>query len=76
MREEFTRKRLARMLEEDKESINAETERAVRRELCRVAGEYFETEGDVSFSVEKEKAGYGVKISFHATRIKNFTALK
>ncbi len=44
MRELSTKHRLARMLAEDKEEMNLETEEAAIRDFQRVADEYFETE--------------------------------
>ena len=76
MREETTKQRLVRLLAEDKEPINAKTEEAARRDFARVAKEYFETDGELVFKVEKEKNDYRVAIGFRAVRVKNFTPLK
>lgn len=76
MREQITKSRLARMLAEDKEDMNPETEDAAIRDFQRVADEYFETEGKVRLSVKKEGGSIAVALSFRAVRVKNFSKLK
>ena len=45
------------------------------RDFARVAGEYFELDGGITFSMREEKGASCVSISFRATRVKNFTTL-
>ena len=54
----------------------SQTEAAARRDFSRVAKEYFETDGELLFKVEREKNLYRVQIGFSAVRVKNFTPLK
>lgn len=76
MREQVTKSRLARMLAEDKEEMNLETEEAAIRDFQRVADEYFETEGKVRLSVKKEDGSLVATLNFRAVRVKNFSKLK
>lgn len=76
MKHENNKNRISRILNCDKEEMNEETRAAAVAEFTRVAGEYFETDGDISFSLQKEKNGVSVNLSFRAVRIKNFTVLK
>lgn len=76
MRESNTRTRLRRMLAEDKEELNEESRAAAVRDFRRVAQEYFETDGEISLTVTKEKGEMEVTLSFRAVRVKNFTALR
>lgn len=68
--------RLSRLLETDKAEITSDCARAAKRELMRVAAEFFETQDPCAITVKRNKNGYEVTLTFHATRIKNFTALK
>lgn len=68
--------RLDRMLEADKEEMNAESRRAALADFTRVAREYFETDGELSMHLDRVKNGTAVTLSFRAVRVKNFTALK
>ena len=70
------KERLCRMLEADKEELNEESRAAALCDFTRVAKEYFETDGDLSLQAVRVKGGTEVKISFRATRVKNFSALK
>ncbi len=76
MKDATAKQRLVRLLAEDKETINSQTEAAARRDFSRVAKEYFETDGELLFKVEREKNLYRVQIGFSAVRVKNFTPLK
>lgn len=76
MRELSTKHRLARMLAEDKEEMNLETEEAAIRDFQRVADEYFETESKARMSIKKEGGVISVTLVFRAVRVKNFTRLK
>ncbi len=69
------RQRLAEMLDKDKEEMNAPSKTAALADFARVANEYFETEGEPKFSVERVKGGYEVNLSFRAVRVKNFSTL-
>ncbi len=76
MRELSTKHRLARMLAEDKEEMNLETEEAAIRDFQRVADESFETESKARMSIKKEGGVISVTLTFRAVRVKNFTRLK
>ena len=76
MRELSTKHRLARMLAEDKEEMNLETEEAAIRDFQRVADEYFETESKARMSIKNEGGVISVTLTFRAVRVKNFTRLK
>ena len=76
MKDATAKQRLVRLLAEDKETINSQTEAAARRDFSRDAKEYFETDGELLFKVEREKNAYRVQIGFSAVRVKNFTPLK
>ncbi len=76
MRGKFTKQRIERMLEQDKEDMNEASRGAALEGFLHVAEEYFDVEGQPSFSVKKGKGGYEVDLSFRATRVKNFTVLK
>ncbi len=68
--------RLDRLLEADKEEMIEASRRAALADISRVVREYFEADGEVSMRFGKAKNGTDVTISFHAVRVKNFTALK
>lgn len=70
-----TRERLAGMLASNRDDMNAATKEAAKREFSRVAGEYFETDGEPAFEIVRAGSGYKVMVSFRAVRIKNFTTL-
>ena len=44
-------------------------------EFARIAAEFFELDGDITFSMREEKGKSFVNISFRITRVKNFTTL-
>ena len=73
---EAARRRLDRMLEADKEEMNEESKRAALRDFMRVAGEYFDVDGEVSLRAEQAGEKTRVTVSFCALRIKNFSVLK
>ena len=75
MKEEQARARLLGMLGRDKEELNEQTRRAALAEFTRVANEYFEPKGEISFRTEKSGEGLEVSVSFHAVRVKNFSTL-
>lgn len=75
MKSEITRSRLDKMLSEDREEMNEATRAAALAEFTRVAREYFDA-GDVSFNMKRLKNGTDVSVTFHASRVKNFTVLK
>lgn len=54
MRSETTKSRLNQMLNADKEDMNEATRQAAIADFTRVAKEYFETEGELSFQTKKE----------------------
>lgn len=74
--EENARLRLCRMLEADKEEMNAPSREAALRDFTRVAREYFETDGDVTIGFERKKGGTEVTVRFLSVRVKNFSVLK
>ncbi len=76
MRNEATKARLTGILNADKEEMNAATREAVEQELSRIAREFFEPEGELSLVTKRVKNGIDVSISFHASRVKNFTVIK
>ena len=71
-----SKQRLIRVLDGDKEEMNEASRLAALRDLERVAGEYFETEGRAELTVERDKNGIAVCFRFRACRVKNFTSLK
>ena len=76
MREAATKARISQMIQQDKEEMNEGTYSAALKDFNRVAGEYFEREGDTIFEVKRGRNGYEVSICFRAARVKNFTLLK
>ncbi len=74
MKEEELR-RLEDLLRRDKAIISDEVEAAAVRDFARVAQEYFDLDGRVSFSLREEKDGGVVTMTFRITRVKNFTVL-
>ena len=71
-----TKERLAGMLAENRDDMNAATKEAARKEFVRVATEYFETDGDLNLQIAHAGSGYKVTVTFRALRVKNFTTLK
>lgn len=74
MKEE-EKKRIGELLHRDKTVISDAVEAAAVRDFARVAGEYFELDGGITFSMREEKGASCVSISFRVTRVKNFTTL-
>ena len=74
MKEEELR-RLEDLLRRDKAIISDEVEAAAVRDFARVAQEYFDLDGRVSFSLREEKDGGVVTMTFRITRVKNFSVL-
>ncbi len=70
------RRRIALLLDRDKEDMNEESRAAAVRDFERVAREYFEVEGGVSLAVGRQKEGFAITLAFRAARVKNFTALR
>ena len=70
------RKRIARLLDHDKEDMNDESRAAAARDFGRVAREYFDVEGEPVLTVGRDRDGFGVTLTFRAARVKNFTTLK
>ena len=76
MRSEVTKERLMGILHADKEEMNEVTREACIAEFSRVAGEYFETEGDVAMEIKRGRSSSEVSVTFRANRVKNFTIVK
>ena len=74
MKEEELR-RLENLLRRDKAVISEDCEAAAVRDFAHVAQEYFDLDGRVSFSLQEEKNGALVTLTFRITRVKNFTVL-
>lgn len=68
--------RLVEMLDKDKAEMNEASKAAAVADFMRVAGEYFEPEGEPRFTVERTKGGYQVSLTFRAVRVKNFSVLQ
>lgn len=75
MKREATKTRLNNILCGDREDMNEATRAAALNDFTKVAKEYFDT-GEINFDMKRGKSGTDVTLSFRATRIKNFTALK
>ncbi len=71
-----TKERLASMLAENRDDMNAATKEAAYKEFSRVAKEYFETDGELGFQIARAGSGYKITVNFRALRVKNFTTLK
>ena len=71
-----SKQRISRMLELDKEELNAPSRAAAVKDFGRVALEYFETDAQPVLNVVRDKKGFSVQLTFHASRVKNFTVLK
>ena len=69
------KKRIDDLLHRDKAVITDAVEAAAVREFARIAAEFFELDGDITFSMREEKGKSFVSISFRITRVKNFTTL-
>lgn len=70
------KERLVEMLDRDKAEMNEASKAAAIADFMHVAGEYFETEGEPRFAVERVKGGYRVSLTFQAVRVKNFSTLQ
>lgn len=75
MRSETTKTRLNQIINADKEEMNEATHAAAIADFTHVAKEYFETDG-INFQIKREKSHIEVRVTFCATRVKNFTVLK
>ena len=69
------KKRIDDLLHRDKAIITDAVEAAAVREFARIAAEFFELDGDITFSMGEEKGKSFVSINFRITRVKNFTTL-
>ena len=76
MRSEVTKERLKNILHADKEEMNEVTREACVADFSRVAGEYFEPEGEVTTSMHRGRSSYEVTVTFRANRVKNFSLVK
>ena len=76
MREKESKLRLEQMLSRDKEEMNEASRQAALVDFMRVAGEYFDVDGNGVFSVKQVKGKYEVVLSFRAVRVKNFSILR
>ena len=70
-----SRMRLKQMLDRDKEEMNEASRMAALNELLRVAGEYFDVDGNGILTVKHVKGRYEVNLTFRAVRVKNFSVL-
>lgn len=73
MKEEDLR-RIERLLERDKEEMNAESRKAALAEFSRVAEEFFELSSAPDLNVTRERKGFFVTFTVKASRVKNFTS--
>ena len=69
------KKRIDDLLHRDKAIITDAVEAAAVREFARIAAEFFELDGDITFSMREEEGKSFVSINFRITRVKNFTTL-
>lgn len=69
------KKRIDDLLHRDKAIITDAVEAAAVREFARIAAEFFELDGDITFSMREEKGESFVSINFRIARVKNFTTL-
>lgn len=69
------KERLLHLIETDKGEMNEKSAKAAYEELMRIAGEFFETEGEGRLTVESGKRDLLVTFIVRAKRVKNFTAL-
>ena len=75
MKEE-QRVRVSRLIDGDRREMNEESAQAAKKELERIAEEFFETDGKSTLTVERGKRDFFVTFTFSAKRVKNFSALK
>lgn len=76
MNEKNTKARLEELLHHDKEDMNEVSKQAALADLLRVAGEYFDIDGNGTLTVKRGKGNYEVTFSFRAVRVKNFSVLQ
>ena len=76
MREKESKLRLEQLLEQDKENMNEASRGAALADFVRVAGEYFDVDGNPILQVKRVKGRYEVTLSFRAVRVKNFSVLR
>lgn len=69
-------RRLKRMIDHDKETLNEATRAAAVADFKRVAEEYFQTDGGFLLTSRETPGGTEVVFTFRAVRVKNFTVLK
>lgn len=69
------KQRLEALLHRDKAIISDACEAAAVRDFARVAEEYFQLDGELTFALREEKNGAVVTVSFRVVRVKNFTTL-
>ena len=70
------KERLESILRHDKAIISEACEAAAVRDFAHVAEEYFELDGELTFSVREERGKSLVTLSFRVNRVKNFTQLR
>lgn len=76
MRDRESKLRLEQMLDRDKEEMNEASKKAALADFERVAGEYFDVDGDAKLTVKRVKGTYEVSLAFRAVRVKNFSVLQ
>lgn len=76
MKEKNSKARLEQMLDRDKEGMNDASRKAALADLERVAGEYFDLDGEAKLDVKRVKGRYEINFSFRAVRVKNFSVLR
>lgn len=76
MREKNSKFRLEQMLDRDKEEMNEASKKAALADMQRVAGEYFDVDGESQLTVKRVKGTYEVSFSCRAVRVKNFSVLQ
>ena len=76
MREKNSKLRLEQMLDRDKEDMNEASKKAALADLLRIAGEYFDIDGNPTLTVKRGKGNFEVVLSFRAARVKNFSVLR
>ncbi len=74
MKEE-DKKRLTRLIEQDRDGLNSESKAEAQRAFTHVASEFFELSGGVELTVTKERRGFDVTLHFKADRAKNFNSI-
>lgn len=69
------RARLLRLLDAEREPLNAATRQQALHEFTRVADEYFERTGECTLTAAEEKNELLVTVTFRCARVKNLTPL-